>query len=98
MPPSETWKPVEPTGSTAQSANTQAGQSSNKEVTAEVKEPAPETSASDTTELTYVLNVKTKKFHKPSCNSLPTANRKDTSESRESIIAQGYVPCKKCNP
>ncbi len=82
----------------AQSADTQAGQSSNKEVASEVKEPAPEPPASNTTELTYVLNVKTMKFHKPSCNSLPTANRKDTSESRESIIAQGYVPCKKCNP
>lgn len=88
VPASETWKAGEPTGST----------SSNKEVTSEVKESAPETSASNTTELTYVLNVKTMKFHKPSCNSLPTANRKDTSESRESIIAQGYVPCKKCNP
>ncbi|MDE7020224.1 MAG: MBL fold metallo-hydrolase, partial [Lachnospiraceae bacterium] len=50
------------------------------------------------TELTYVLNTKTKKFHNPSCSFLPTANRKDTSESRESVIAQGYEPCKKCNP
>lgn len=81
-----------------QSSDTQAGQSSNEEAASEIKEPAPETSASNTTELTYVLNVKTMKFHKPSCNSLPTANRKDTSESRESVIAQGYVPCKKCNP
>lgn len=87
-----------PDGKTTQQSDTKAAQSSNKEVTSEVKESAPETSASNTTELTYVLNVKTMKFHKPSCNSLPTANRKDTSESRESIIAQGYVPCKKCNP
>lgn len=49
-------------------------------------------------ELTYVLNVSTKKFHKPSCNSLPTTNRKDSTESREAIIAQGYEPCKRCNP
>ena len=46
----------------------------------------------------YVLNTKTKKFHRPSCDSLPTVNRQDSSESRESIIAQGYSPCKKCNP
>lgn len=98
VPASETWKAGEPTGSSVQSSDTNAAQSSNKEVTSEVKEPAPEPPASNTTELTYVLNVKTMKFHKPSCNSLPTANRKDTSESRESIIAQGYVPCKKCNP
>lgn len=46
----------------------------------------------------YVLNTKTKKFHRPSCDSLPTVNRQDSSESRESIITQGYSPCKKCNP
>lgn len=50
------------------------------------------------TELTYVLNTKTKKFHYASCGSLPTTNRLDSSESRDSIVAQGYVPCKKCNP
>lgn len=63
-----------------------------------VEEPAAEAPAPATTELTYVLNVKTKKFHKPTCNSLPTTNRLDSSESRDSIIAQGYVPCKRCNP
>ncbi len=63
-----------------------------------VAEPAPEPPAPATTELTYVLNVKTKKFHRPTCNSLPTTNRQDSSESRDSIIAQGYVPCKRCNP
>lgn len=47
---------------------------------------------------TYVLNTKTKKFHKPSCDALPETNREDSSESRESIIAQGYTPCKRCNP
>lgn len=62
-------------------------------------ETAPQPAGNGTTtELTYVLNVKTKKFHKPTCNSLPTTNRLDSSESRESIIAQGYDPCKKCNP
>lgn len=59
---------------------------------------AGEPTGGSTNELTYVLNTKTKKFHKPSCNSLPAINRQDSSESRESIIAQGYVPCKKCNP
>lgn len=53
---------------------------------------------SETEKITYVLNTKTRKFHRTSCSSLPTANRKDSSESRESIIAQGYEPCKRCNP
>lgn len=47
---------------------------------------------------TYILNTKTMKFHRPSCSSLPEENRKDSSGSRESIIAQGYEPCKGCNP
>lgn len=77
-------------------ASTPAPQTENS--TPAVAQPAAETPAPATTELTYVLNVKTKKFHKPTCNSLPTTNRLDSSESRESIIAQGYVPCKRCNP
>lgn len=63
-----------------------------------VAQPAPEPPAPATTEITYILNTKTKKFHRTSCNSLPTVNRLDSSESRDSIIAQGYVPCKRCNP
>ena len=50
------------------------------------------------TEAAYILNTETKKFHKPSCDSLPTANRIDSTESRENIIQQGYNPCKRCNP
>lgn len=63
-----------------------------------VEEAPQEAPAPATAELTYVLNSKTKKFHKPSCGFLPTTNRVDSSESRESIIAQGYEPCKKCHP
>lgn len=90
-------------GSKASQSGADAGNSvtskpSNDTSTAVVKEAAPEAGSSNTTEVTYVLNVKTKKFHKPSCNSLPTTNRQDTSESRDSIIAQGYDPCKRCNP
>lgn len=88
VPASETWKAGEPTGSSTKSTSS----------TPAVEEPAAEAPAPATTELTYVLNVKTKKFHRPTCNSLPTTNRLDSSESRDSIIAQGYSPCKRCNP
>lgn len=50
---------------------------------------------------TYVLNTNTKKFHNPGCSSvgdMAAQNRKDVNSSREEIIGQGYVPCKKCNP
>jgi len=73
------------------------------------EERVPETTVAPTTAsvpvmeaqkngLTYVLNTKTKKFHRTSCGSLPTTNRKDTDMSRDEIIAAGYDPCKKCNP
>lgn len=82
VPASESWKAGEPTGSSAPA----------------IEEKPQQNAPSVTNELTYVLNVKTKKFHRPSCNSLPTTNRQDSSESRESVIAQGYEPCKKCKP
>ena len=53
------------------------------------------------TEVTYVLNTNTKKFHLPGCSSVSAMkqkNRSDTSMSYEEVIRQGYEPCKKCNP
>jgi len=49
----------------------------------------------------YVLNTNTKKFHKPSCRSvkkIAAKNYATSSSSRDSIISQGYSPCKICNP
>ncbi len=53
------------------------------------------------TEATYVLNTKTKKFHKPSCNDvkkIKPANYSTSSASRDDIIAQGYSSCGHCHP
>lgn len=61
-------------------------------------------SASESVETTaenYVLNRKTKKFHRPDCGSVGTIkaeNREDVEESRDVLLQQGYEPCKKCNP
>ncbi|MCD8084060.1 MAG: DNA/RNA non-specific endonuclease [Clostridiales bacterium] len=52
-------------------------------------------------ETTYVLNTNSKKFHRPSCSSvskMKSSNRMDVTESRDEVIARGYVPCKNCNP
>ena len=49
----------------------------------------------------YVLNHNTMKFHHPSCRHVPEIkpkNRIDVVMTREDVIAQGYVPCKVCNP
>lgn len=54
----------------------------------------------DTNGVTYVLNTNTKKIHYPSCSSVEEIKPKNyaTTDDYTSAIAQGYVPCKKCNP
>ena len=61
-----------------------------------VEEPSIEEPVSNT--LTYILNTKTKKFHNSGCSYLPTTNRSDSTLSRDEIINNGYVPCKRCSP
>lgn len=92
VPASETWKSGEPNG------NSSVWEAPKQETDKSETQESIKESQQETSEITYVLNTKTKKFHKPSCSSLPTTNRKDSSESRGSIIAQGYEPCKRCNP
>lgn len=55
----------------------------------------------DKVEATYVLNTNTKKFHKPDCASakkIADKNKQTYNGSRDDLIAQGYDPCKNCNP
>ncbi len=49
----------------------------------------------------YVANKNTKKFHYPSCGSVEDMKEKNKlyyDGSRDDLINQGYVPCKRCNP
>lgn len=64
-------------------------------------EASGSTSAEPSKEITYVLNKNTHKFHYPSCSSaddIKPKNRKKFTGTREEVIAQGYDPCKRCNP
>lgn len=61
------------------------------------EEPAEE----EPEEITYILNTNTKKFHYPYCKSVKSMkdkNKRETTQSRDEIIRQGYDPCKNCNP
>ncbi len=61
------------------------------------REPDPEPSPA----ATYILNTNTKKFHRPDCSSVSTIKEKNKQEytgPRDDLIAQGYAPCKRCNP
>lgn len=64
-------------------------------------ESVKETSAPVSTGTEYILNTNTKKFHYPSCSGvkqMKASNKKEYTGSRDDLIAQGYDPCKKCNP
>ena len=54
----------------------------------------------DTNGVTYVLNTNTKKIHYAWCDSVEKIKPKNyaTTDDYASAIAQGYVPCKKCEP
>lgn len=59
------------------------------------------TAAADSTKMTYIVNINTKKFHLPSCSSVDDMaehNKKTYTGSRESLIENGYSPCQRCNP
>lgn len=50
---------------------------------------------------TYVLNVGSKKFHRPDCPgaaSISEGNRQETTVARSILTAQGYTPCGSCRP
>jgi len=98
--PSTTWKAGEGTKSSdkktedAKKSNTQKAGSDKSSI-----QQSNDTSDKATTQSgNYVLNTKSKKFHLPTCSKLPTKNRQDTDMTREEIIAQGYDPCKICDP
>lgn len=62
---------------------------------------APEGTASGNEEGTYILNVNSKKFHRPSCSSvdqMKEANKREFEGSRDELLLQGYEPCKRCTP
>ncbi len=67
-------------------------------------ETIPDTTSSagsSVTKADYVLNTNSKKFHDPDCGSVKDIkeyNRQEYSGSRESLIDDGYEPCRSCKP
>ena len=64
----------------------------------EARESDPDASQS---EVTYILNTSSKRFHLPDCPSVEAMkpqNREETDESREELLQRGYQPCGQCKP
>jgi DNA-entry nuclease len=54
---------------------------------------------SGTSDIRYILNTNSKKIHKPTCGSVKSisdANRKETSDTLEELLEQGYTTCGNC--
>ena len=52
-------------------------------------------------EITYVLNMKSKKFHNPDCSGakdILEQNKAETTKSRDVLMEEGYLPCGICKP
>lgn len=69
-----------------------------------VPTPIPEPdrdSNSAAPDATYILNINTKKFHRPGCHDvkrMSEENKVEFTGARADVIAQGYDPCQKCHP
>ncbi|MDE5576844.1 MAG: hypothetical protein K2J11_05620 [Oscillospiraceae bacterium] len=49
----------------------------------------------------YIVNVNTGKFHRPDCPSVDQMSEKNKRKyvgGRDDLIADGYEPCKRCEP
>ena len=90
------------TATTSEDSNSKQDNSpKTNEIAATSEDSNPKQDNSPKSNASYVLNTNTHKFHVPSCASakkISPANREDCNASRDEIIANGYVPCKKCNP
>lgn len=80
--PSDSWQSGEPSAS-SQSAETESS------------------SGSETEETLYILNTNTMKIHRINCSSIDDMsekNKEETNKTVEELKAEGYQPCKLCNP
>ena len=52
-------------------------------------------------EASYILNINSKKFHKPDCASvkdISQSNKKTFEGTKEELVLRGYSPCGSCKP
>ena len=60
-----------------------------------------QSTSSESSEITYILNTSTHKFHKPSCSSIGQmndSNKQEFTGTRDEVIFMGYDPCGRCHP
>lgn len=61
-------------------------------------EPTPEPEPEPVVTQQYIGNKNSKKFHEPSCGSLPIEKNRVYFNSRQEAVNANFDPCKNCNP
>lgn len=85
-------------GSSDTSSNTQAAPSGSSDAKTSGDSSS---SASTAEEQTYILNKRSHKFHRPECDSVQSmspSNKEEFTGLRQTLIDEGYTPCRSCNP
>ena len=85
-------------GSSDTSSSTQAAPSGSSDA----KTSSDSSSSASTAEQqTYILNKRSHKFHRPECDSVQSmspSNKEEFTGLRQTLINEGYTPCRSCNP
>ena len=85
-------------GSSDTSSSTQAAPSGSSDA----KTSSDSSSSASTAEQqTYILNKRSHKFHRPECDSVQSmspSNKEEFTGLRQTLIDEGYTPCRSCNP
>ena len=102
--PSTSWIAGEPVGTKEESSEPAPESEATQQTETQAAIDVPPTVVEETNppaSVTYICNMNTKKFHYPICSSvdqMKETNKLEVNLSRDEVIAQGYVPCKRCNP
>ena len=62
------------------------------------EQEAAKKEAASTNSTEYIGNKNSKKFHLPTCRTLPKEANRVYFDTRQDAINGGYAPCKNCNP
>ncbi len=106
-----TERTTEPTTTTTKETTTATEATTTTAETTTTTSPVAETdpptaqerveSSAAQSEITYVLNYDSMKFHYPDCSSaedISLENRGEYTGNRDDLINQKYTPCGRCNP
>ncbi len=65
------------------------------------QESGDEEKGNSAKETVYIINTSTRKFHLPGCGTVENMkeeHKEYTKKARETLLEEGYDPCKRCNP